>query len=105
MASVKRPETQFVWRGDAGIAYPVAGDAPTDLVYVAGYVSNLDYQWQLPLYTQFLERLASFSRLIMIDRRGSGCSERFAPGVVPTLEDDVDDVLAVMEATGPLRRA
>jgi class 3 adenylate cyclase len=104
MASVKRPETQFVWRGDAGIAYQVAGDAPTDLVYVAGYVSNLDYQWQLPLYTQFLERLASFSRLIMIDRRGWGCSERFAPGVVPTLEDDVDDVLAVMEATVASRR-
>lgn len=102
---MKVPETRFVWRDDAGIAYQVAGEGPVDLVYVAGYVSNLDYQWKLPLYANFLERLASFSRLIMIDRRGWGCSERFAPGIVPTLEDDVDDVLAVMEATAASSRS
>lgn len=95
---MRAPQTHFVWRGDAGIAYQVAGDGPIDLVYVAGYVSNLDYQWNLPMYAEFLERLASFSRLIMIDRRGWGCSERFSPGEVSTLEEDVDDVLAVMEA-------
>jgi class 3 adenylate cyclase len=96
---VRAPQTHFVWRGDAGIAYQVVGDGLVDLIYVAGYVSNLDYQWKLPMYAEFLQRLASFSRLIMIDRRGWGCSERFPPGEVSTLEDDVDDVLAVMEAT------
>jgi class 3 adenylate cyclase len=100
----RRPETQFVWNGGAGIAYQTAGDGAVDLVYVAGYVSNLDYQWHLPLYARFLDRLASFSRLIMIDRRGWGCSERFSPGETPTLEEDVDDILAVLEACAASRR-
>ena len=69
------------------IADQVVGDGPIDLLFVPGYASNLQWQWELPSYARFLERLASFSRLIVVDRRGAGLSDRFSPEDLPPLED------------------
>ena len=94
-----KPDIRFTWNDGFAIAHQVVGDSPQDLVYLPGFASNVDLNWDIPIYARFLERLASFSRLIVIDRRGVGCSDRFSPGDAPTLEAMTDDVLAVMEAT------
>ncbi len=86
--------------GGVHIAYQVVGDAPRDLVFVPGYFSNLRWQWELPSYARFLERLASFARLIVIDRRGTGLSDRFSPDDLPPLEDLADDLEVVLDAVG-----
>ena len=70
------PRTQYARSGDVNIAYQVVGDGPTDLVYVIGWVSNIDLVWEEPSYARFLHRLASFSRLILFDKRGTGLSDR-----------------------------
>src|SRR3954447_24593289 len=82
------------------IAYQVMGDGPRDLLYLPGYASNLRWQWELPTYARFLRRLASFSRLIVVDRRGTGLSDRFSPEDLPPLEDLADDIGTVMDAVG-----
>ncbi|MFL5737919.1 MAG: alpha/beta fold hydrolase [Actinomycetota bacterium] len=87
------------------IAYQVVGDGPMDLVFVPGYAANLQWQWELPSYARFLERLASFSRLIVVDRRGAGLSDRFSPQDLPPLEDLVDDLEVVLDAAGSERAA
>ena len=97
------PETQYARSGDASIAYQVLGDGPLDLVVVPGFVSNLEFAWELPAYARFNERLASFSRLILFDKRGTGLSDRV--GGVPPLEVRMDDVRAVMDAAGAERAA
>ena len=94
-----KPDIRFTWNDGYAIAYQVIGRGRQDLVYLPGFASNVDIQWDIPIYARFLERLASFSRLIVIDRRGHGCSDRLPPGQAPTLEGITDDVLAVMEAT------
>jgi len=94
-----KPDIRFTWNDGFAIAYQVIGRGRQDLVYLPGFASNVDIQWDIPIYARFLERLASFSRLIVIDRRGVGCSDRYPPGQAPTLEAITDDVLAVMEAT------
>ena len=76
-----------------------------DLVYLPGYISNVDLQWDVPPYARFLERLASFSRLILMDRRGAGCSDRLPPGQAATLEEQVSDLVAVMDTVGARRGA
>lgn len=91
-----RPETQYARSGEVSIAYQTLGSGPVDLVMVPGWVSNVEYQWELPAFAQFLERLASFSRLIVFDKRGTGLSDRVRG--VPTLEERMDDVRAVMDA-------
>jgi class 3 adenylate cyclase len=87
------------------IAFQVVGDGPIDLVYLPGYASNLHWQWELPSYARFLERLSSFSRLILVDRRGTGLSDRFSPEDLPPLEELADDLETVMEVVGSERIA
>ncbi len=97
------PETRYVKSGDVHIAYQVVGDGPIDLVFVPGFVSHLEYQWELPAGARLFERLASFSRLIRFDKRGTGLSDRVLE--VPTLEQRMDDVRIVMDAVGSKRAA
>ena len=93
-----RPETPFAWNGDVSLAYQVCGDGPTDLVYIQGYCSNVDVNWESPSLSRLLHGLASYTRLIVTDRRGWGCSERFTPGYVPDVDTLTDDILAVLKA-------
>jgi pimeloyl-ACP methyl ester carboxylesterase len=93
-----RARTQFAKSGDVSVAYQVTGSGPPDLVYVPGWLSNVEYAWENPIYANFLTRLAAFSRLIRFDKRGTGMSDRevgFA-----TLEERMDDIRAVMDAVG-----
>jgi pimeloyl-ACP methyl ester carboxylesterase/DNA-binding CsgD family transcriptional regulator len=94
---------KYARSGDVNIAYQVVGDGPIDLVLVLGWVSHLAYVWELPAMAAFLNRLASFSRLILFDKRGCGMSDRVHP--LPTLEQRMDDVRAVMDAAGSKKAA
>ncbi len=100
---MNRPETRFAWNGDVSLAYQVCGNGPTDLVYLQGYCSNVDMNWESPYLSRFLRGLASHARVIITDRRGWGCSERFTPGYVPDVDTFTDDILTVMEAAGSER--
>ena len=91
--------------GDVNIAYQVIGDGPLDLVFVMGWVSHMEYFWREPNFSRFLLRLASFSRLILFDKRGTGLSDRVPIAQLPTLEQRMDDVRAVMDAVGSERAA
>jgi pimeloyl-ACP methyl ester carboxylesterase len=97
------PKTRYALSGDVHIAYQVVGDGPIDLVFVPGWITHLEYGWQHPRVAHFLRRLASFSRLILFDKRGTGLSDRVPE--YPTLQDRMDDVRAVMEAVGSERAA
>lgn len=99
------PETRYARSGDVNIAYQVTGAGPIDLVYVMGWVSNVDAFWQEPSVASFFYRLASFSRLILFDKRGTGLSDRVPIDRLPTLEQRMDDVRAVMDAAGSERAA
>ncbi|MCU1266022.1 MAG: prkC 33 [Acidobacteria bacterium] len=99
------PETMYARSGDVNIAYQVVGNAPLDLVFVMGWVSHLEYFWREPSFARFLLRLASFSRLILFDKRGTGLSDRVPNNELPTLEQRMDDVRAVMDAVGSERAA
>ncbi len=101
MASL--PKTQYTKSGDLHIAYQVTGSGALDLVVVPGFVSHLEFQWEHPWSVHFFERLGSFSRLIRFDKRGTGLSDRV--GGIPTLEQRMDDVRAVMDAVGSDRAA
>jgi pimeloyl-ACP methyl ester carboxylesterase len=93
-----RPRTHYARSGDVNIAYQVVGEGPRDLVFVPGWISNVEMFWEEPVVVRFLERLASFSRLILFDKRGTGLSDRMTE--VPSLEVRMDDVRAVMDAVG-----
>ena len=95
------PETRYAKSGDNYVAYQVMGEGPFDLVWVPGYISHLDLQMEWPLFAIFAKRLASFCRLIRFDKRGTGLSDRTGP--IPTIEDRMDDVRAVMDAAGSAR--
>src|SRR5262249_14538652 len=97
------PETRYAKSGGIHIAYQVTGTGPFDLIWVPGFVSNVEAQWELPEAPRFISRLASFCRLIRFDKRGTGLSDR-AIGV-PTLEERMDDVRAVMDAVGTRQAA
>jgi pimeloyl-ACP methyl ester carboxylesterase len=99
------PETSYARSGDVNIAYQVVGEGPRDLVYVPGWVSNIEMMWEQPEMARFLERLASFSRLILFDKRGTGLSDRVSNEELPTLEQRMDDVRAVLETVGSERAA
>ena len=101
----RTPETMYARSGEVNIAYQVIGDAPLDLVFVMGWVSHLEYFWREPNFARFLRRLASFSRLILFDKRGTGLSDRVPINQLPTLEQRMDDVRAVMDAVGSERAA
>ncbi|MBL8189011.1 MAG: alpha/beta fold hydrolase [Acidobacteria bacterium] len=97
------PEVRYARSGDVNIAYQVIGDAPLDLVFVMGWISHLEYFWTEPSFARFLRRLATFSRVILFDKRGTGLSDRVPLDQLPTLEQRMDDVRAVMEAVGSER--
>jgi class 3 adenylate cyclase/pimeloyl-ACP methyl ester carboxylesterase len=97
------PQTRYTRSGDLHIAYQVVGDGPIDLVYVPSWISQIEHNWDEPRVARYFRRLASFSRLIMFDRRGSGLSDP-VPNA-PTLEEQMDDVVAVMDAAGSERAA
>src|SRR6185312_15956326 len=99
------PDTLYARSGDLNIAYQVVGQGPLDLVYVPGWVSNVELMWEEPAMARFLGRLASFSRLILFDKRGTGLSDRVSNDKLPTLEERMDDVRAVLEAVGSERAA
>lgn len=96
-------ETRYARSGDVHIAYQVVGNGPLDLVFVMGWVSHVDSFWEEPRVARFLRRLASFSRLILFDKRGTGLSDRVT--ALPTIEQRMDDVRAVMDAAGSTRAA
>jgi class 3 adenylate cyclase len=102
---VGTPETRYTRSGEVNIAYQVIGQGPLDLVYVMGWVTNLEAFWQEPSVARFFQRLASFSRLILFDKRGTGLSDRVPIKELPTLEQRMDDVRAVMDAAGSDRAA
>ena len=105
MGGVERSETRYARSGELSIAYQVVGGGPFDLVYVPGWVSNIELMWEEPGLARFLERLASFSRLILFDKRGTGLSDPVPTDGLPTLEERMDDVRAVMDAVGSERAA
>jgi class 3 adenylate cyclase/alpha-beta hydrolase superfamily lysophospholipase len=90
---------------DADVAYQVIGDGPIDLLYFHGLGSHFEHFWDMPIYAEFLSRLASFSRLILFDRRGTGGSDRLPNKLFPTWEEWTDDVGAVLDAAGSNRTA
>jgi pimeloyl-ACP methyl ester carboxylesterase len=96
-----RPETRYAKSGDVHIAYQVVGEGEQDIVFVAGFLSHVELTWENPAFARLFERLARFSRVIMFDKRGMGLSDPVTDA--PTLEQRVDDVLAVMDAAGSER--
>ncbi|MEM7376059.1 MAG: adenylate/guanylate cyclase domain-containing protein [Pseudomonadota bacterium] len=93
-----RPQTQYADQGQYEIAYQVSGAGPIDLVYIPGWISNVEYEWENPLYARFFAMMGSFSRLIRFDKRGSGLSDRDAG--FPSLEDRMEDLRLVLDTVG-----
>jgi pimeloyl-ACP methyl ester carboxylesterase/class 3 adenylate cyclase len=98
-------ETRYARSGDIHIAYQVIGDGPIDLVVIPGFVSQVEAWAREPEGARFLRGLSSFSRLIMFDKRGTGLSDRVVGQVVPSLDQRVDDVRAVLDAVGSKKAA
>ena len=100
-----QPETRYAKSGDYSIAYQVVGNGPIDLVLAPGFISNVEGAWNNPLQAHFFTRLAAFSRLIRFDKRGTGLSDPVSVRELPTLEERMDDVRAVMDAAGSEKAA
>lgn len=100
---MQSPETRYVQRGEVNIAYQVVGEGGPALIIVPGFISHLDLQWMDPGYSRFLERLSSFTRLILYDKPGTGLSDPIRH--VPTLEERIADIKAVLDAVGVERAA
>ena len=96
---------RYARSGDVNIAYEVIGDGPIDLVFVPGWVSHLEVAHEQPATVRFTERMAAFTRFIRFDKRGTGMSDRVSLDRLPTLEQRMDDVRAVMDAAGSKRAA
>lgn len=96
-------EIRYAASGDVSIAYHVLGDGPPDLVVAPGALSHLELEWEHQTYRRFYERLATFSRVVRFDKRGTGLSDRFPDDRLPTLEERADDIRAVMNAVGSER--
>jgi class 3 adenylate cyclase len=99
------PVTRYARSGRLNIAYQVIGDGPLDLVVVPGWVSHVEFAWELPPLARFLDRLASFARLIVFDKRGTGLSDRVPDAELPGLDERMEDLRAVMDATDTKRAA
>jgi len=97
------PETRYAQSGDVSIAYQVMGDGPFDIVLVPAWASHLELAWRVPTMAALFKQFGSFARLIRFDKRGTGLSDR--PAGVPTLEQRMDDLRAVMDAVGSSRTA
>lgn len=102
---MERPETRFAWNEDVSLAYQIVGGGPVDLLYLQGYASQVDLNWESPYLSRFLHGLAHHTRLIITDRRGWGCSERFSPGHVQDLDTYTDDLRVVLDAAGSEKAA
>ena len=100
-----RPTTNFAKLGNDRIGYQVLGQGPVDLVFLTGMSSHIDLRWEEPLNEYFLHRLASFSRLILFDRRGTGVSDPVPSDHLPTWEEWADDMRVVLDAVGSERAA
>ncbi|WP_245451620.1 alpha/beta fold hydrolase [Mesorhizobium waimense] len=98
-------ETRYARSREVRIAYQVVGQGSFDLVFVPGFISNLDLHWEDEGYSRLLKRLSAFSRLILFDKRGTGLSDRVDANHLPSLEARMDDVRAVMDAAGSGRAA
>jgi pimeloyl-ACP methyl ester carboxylesterase len=98
-------DVRYARSGDVNIAYQVVGNGPRDIVLVWGWVSNIETMWEEPAVARFFDRLSSFSRLILFDKRGTGLSDRVPDADLPSLEVRMDDVRAVMDAVGSERAA
>ena len=105
LLSMERPETRYVTVSDADIAYQVIGEGPIDLLYCWGLGSHVEYNWDLPRDVDVQRGLASFTRLIMFDRRGTGASDGVPNGAVPTWEEFAEDIGTVLDAAGSKRAA
>ena len=99
------PKTRYAWNGSVALAYQVIGDGPIDLLYLQGRCSHVDMNWESPYLAGLLRALGRHARLIIMDRRGFGCSDRFSPTDIPPFEVFTDDILTVMEAVGSERAA
>ena len=98
-----QPKTRYAKSGAVSIAYQVFGEGPRDVVFVPGFVSNVEFYWEVPGLARIFERLASFSRVVLWDKRGTGLSDPVDH--VPTLDERVDDLVAVMNTVGSERPA
>ena len=94
---------RYAKSGDLNIAYIVQGDGPLDLVWIPPWISQVEYLWSEESLQAVMDRLTTFSRVISFDRRGSGLSDPLSGA--PTLEEQMDDVIAVMDAAGSERAA
>lgn len=94
------PTTQYTTSDGLSIAYQVFGDGERDLVYVPGWISNVELMWDDPVLAAILRRLGTFARVITFDKRGTGMSDRVSSNELPSLEQRMDDVRAVMDAAG-----
>ena len=97
------PETRYARAGDVSIAYQAFGRGSLDLVLLSTFWNQIEHHWELPSFARALERLASFTRVIMLDKRGSGLSDRVVG--TPSAEERMDDIRAVMEEIGSHRAA
>lgn len=105
MAGMGAPPTRYARAGDVNIAYQVLGDGPVDLLWVGGLCSNLDVLWEEPAWAAFMRRLARSCRLVVFDRRGTGISDRGGATTTPTLEERLEDMVAVLDAVGSDRKS
>jgi pimeloyl-ACP methyl ester carboxylesterase len=101
--SSELPSTRYAKSGNVHVAYQAFGEGPVDLVFFPGFVSNIETYWEEPSFARWLRKLASFSRVIMFDKRGTGLSDRVE--VLPTMDERMDDVRAVMDAADSQRAA
>jgi class 3 adenylate cyclase len=97
------PETKYARKGDLHLAYQVLGDGPPDILMVDQWMSNVEAQWDVLPLAAFRERLATFGRLIMFDKRGAGLSDPVPTSSLPTLEEWMDDATTVLDAVGSER--
>ena len=102
---MEAPETHYARSGGIHIGYQVVGNGPVDIVFIDQWFSNVDAMWRLPPLARFVERLAAFARVILLDKRGTGVSDPVPLGGLPTLEEWMDDIRAVMDAIGSNRAA
>src|ERR687893_2209085 len=101
----KQPETTYAKTVDGYVAYQVFGEGPLDIVLIPAWATNVDVMWEEPSLARYLDRVASFGRVICFDKRGSGVSDPVPLSSLPTLEQWLDDLRVVMEAVGSARAA
>jgi len=102
---VNGPQTHYARSGEYSIAYQLFGEGELTLLYVPAFVTHVEMVWEEPLAARFLQRLASFARVLMLDKRGTGLSDRVPATALPTLEERMDDLHAVMDHAGISRGA